>query len=221
MFSPRFLFICNVWSWVKAPYLQYIEVNVVALQFFLFRWCRCRNISDRLRDFPGLWNAFEWGSALLLGSQKISQPRLFGDIAAVMIISSVYVCLGSVYQDIWMFPLCPALEYQILEHIGSGWLCTEHTLHWPRQPDTALLLSQLRIYYPQSAPTPPICATCSQRRTLEGKWCLLLYIPKPEASVKTRLEVRGTAAQKKYMGMGSAGLCDIYKDCRPWWPVYP
>ena len=48
-------------------------------------------------------------------------------------------------------------------------------------------------------------------------------IPKPEVSVKrnTRLEVRGTAAQKKYMrmGMGSAGLCDIYKDCRPWGPV--
>ena len=35
-------------------------------------------------------------------------------------------------------------------------------------------------------------------------------IPKPEASVKTRLEVRGTAAQKKYMGMFSAGLCDIF-----------
>ena len=44
-------------------------------------------------------------------------------------------------------------------------------------------------------------------------------IPKPEVSVKTRLEVRGTASQKKYMGMGSAGLCDIYRDCRPWGPV--
>ena len=35
-----------------------------------------------------------------VGELHISPRRLFGDIAAVMIISSVGVCLAGVYQDI-------------------------------------------------------------------------------------------------------------------------